>query len=174
MPAFMSTRPTARPKICLLKSRRSTHAGRRAVRDSTLVAWYRSIYAPRTGGAYDSHPRTAGIAGRTRRRGCCVATRGARATGDDAGRSEAKEGLMEKGFAERFARSGLLHGIPMISNAFSIITRTTLKCRPRSSPHWLENVPESFGAKWQSADIGPRRFNPYQTFDSNCSRRWPA
>jgi len=48
----------------------------------------------------------------------------------------------------------LLHGIPMISNAFSIITRTTLKCRPRSSPHWLENVPESFGAKWQSADIG--------------------
>src|SRR5215472_6486176 len=23
--------------------------------DSTLVAWYRSIYAPRTGGAYDSH-----------------------------------------------------------------------------------------------------------------------
>jgi hypothetical protein len=68
------------------------------------VAWYRSIYAPRTGGAYDSHPRTAGIAGRTRRRGCCVATRGARATGDDAGRSEAKEGLMEKGFAERFAK----------------------------------------------------------------------
>src|SRR5262249_15313163 len=43
MPAFMSTRPTARPKICLLKSRRSTHAGRRAVRDSTLVACYRSI-----------------------------------------------------------------------------------------------------------------------------------
>src|SRR6516162_10520279 len=68
------------------------------------MAWYRSIYAPRTGGAYDSHPRTAGIAGRTRRRGCCVATRGARATGDDAGRSEAKEGLMEKGFAERFAK----------------------------------------------------------------------
>src|SRR5262249_36731335 len=73
MPAFMSTRPTARPKICLLKSRRSTHAGCRVVRDSTLVAWYRSLYAPRAGGAYDSHHRTTGIAGRTRRGGRCVA-----------------------------------------------------------------------------------------------------
>src|SRR5215471_19842403 len=33
-------------------------------------------YAPRTGGAYDSHHRTTGIAGRTRRRGC-MAARGA-------------------------------------------------------------------------------------------------
>ena len=33
------------------------------------MAWYRSLYAPRTGGAYDSHHQTAGIAGRTRRRG---------------------------------------------------------------------------------------------------------
>jgi SnoaL-like domain len=41
--------------------------------DYTLVAWYRSVYAPRTGGAYDSHHRTAEV-------------------------------LMEKGFAERFAR----------------------------------------------------------------------
>src|SRR6516225_3401062 len=32
--------------------------------DCTLVAWYRSLCAPRTGGAYDSHHRTAGIAGR--------------------------------------------------------------------------------------------------------------
>ena len=38
------------------------------------------LYAPRAGGAYDSHHRTAGIAGRTRRRGGrCVAARGARA-----------------------------------------------------------------------------------------------
>src|SRR5262249_60184617 len=37
--------------------------------DSTLVAWYRCLYAPRAGGAYDSHHRTEGIAGRTRRRG---------------------------------------------------------------------------------------------------------
>src|SRR5215470_13758608 len=53
-------------------------AGCRAVRDSTLVAWYPCLYAPRTGGAYDSHHRTAGIAGRTRRGGG-VAARGARA-----------------------------------------------------------------------------------------------
>src|SRR5262249_54074403 len=49
------------------------------VRDSTLVAWYPSLYAPRTGGAYDSHHRTAGIAGRTRRGGGRVAARCARA-----------------------------------------------------------------------------------------------
>src|SRR5262249_13849820 len=43
--------------------------------DCTLLAWYRSPYAPRTGGAYDSHHRTAGIAGRTRRRGARAAVR---------------------------------------------------------------------------------------------------
>src|SRR6516225_9866853 len=48
--------------------------------DCTLVAWYHSLYAPRTGGAYDSHHRTAGIAGRTRWRGR-LAARGARAVG---------------------------------------------------------------------------------------------
>src|SRR6516165_12578170 len=47
--------------------------------DCTLVVWYRSLYAPRTGGAYDSHHRTAEIAGFTRRRGGRVAARGARA-----------------------------------------------------------------------------------------------
>jgi len=41
--------------------------------DCTLVAWYSSLYAPRTGGAYDSHHWKAGIAGRTRRRGRCLA-----------------------------------------------------------------------------------------------------
>src|SRR5262249_30838509 len=56
----------------------------RAVRDSTLVAWYRSIYAPRTGGAYDSHHRTARIAGRTRRRGGDMAARVARAAAGEA------------------------------------------------------------------------------------------
>src|SRR5262249_35115830 len=87
-------REGARPKINLLKSSRTrgpggaplhyvpgarpARAGCRAVRDSTLVAWYRSIYAPRTGGAHDSHHRTAGIAGRTRRRGGGVAARGKR------------------------------------------------------------------------------------------------
>src|SRR6516165_9407151 len=53
--------------------------------DCTLVTWYRSHYAPRAGGAYDSHHRTSGIACRTRRRGG-VAARGARAaTAGDAG-----------------------------------------------------------------------------------------
>jgi hypothetical protein len=52
------------------------HLGCRAVRDSTLVTWYRCLYAPRAGGAYDSHHRTAGIAGRPRRRGRRVAARG--------------------------------------------------------------------------------------------------
>src|SRR5215467_4826279 len=37
MPAFMSTRPAARPKTNLLKSRRSAHAGCRAVR--TARSW---------------------------------------------------------------------------------------------------------------------------------------
>src|SRR5262249_44123686 len=46
-----------------------------------------ALYAPRTGGAYDSQHRTAGIAGRTRR-GCrCLVVRCARAaTGDAVGR----------------------------------------------------------------------------------------
>src|SRR5262249_17199950 len=52
---------------------------RRMPRDSTLVAWYRSLYAPRTGGAYDGHHRTAEIAGRARRRDGGVAARGGRA-----------------------------------------------------------------------------------------------
>src|SRR5262249_48627053 len=81
MPAFVSTWPAARSKTNLLKLRRPVRPGCRAVRDSTLAAWYRSLYAPRTGGAYDSHHGKAGIAGRTRRRGGRVAARGARAAG---------------------------------------------------------------------------------------------
>src|SRR5262249_7696028 len=53
--------------------------------DCTLVAWYRSLYAPRTGGAYDSHHRTAGIAGCTRRRGGRGAAGGTGAADGDAG-----------------------------------------------------------------------------------------
>ena len=41
------------------------------------MTWYYCLYAPRTGGAYDSHHRTAGIAGRTRGRDR-LAARGAR------------------------------------------------------------------------------------------------
>src|SRR5262245_62600967 len=89
-PAFMSARPTARPKTNLLKSRRSAHAGYRAVRDSTLVAWYRSFYAPRAGGAHDSHHRTTKILGHPRRRGGRVAARGeGAAAGDASDRTEA-------------------------------------------------------------------------------------
>ena len=52
--------------------------------DYSVAAWYPSLYAPRTGGAYDSHHRTAGILGGTRRRGSRVATRGAREAALDA------------------------------------------------------------------------------------------
>src|SRR5262249_16611583 len=45
--------------------------------DCTGVRWCRCFCAPRAGGAYDSHHRTAGIASRTRRRGGYVAARGA-------------------------------------------------------------------------------------------------
>jgi hypothetical protein len=48
--------------------------------DCTLMAWYRCFYAPRAGGAHDSHHRTSGIAGHTRRRRY-VAARGARSAG---------------------------------------------------------------------------------------------
>src|SRR6516165_9326024 len=65
--------------LTVLLGARLARARCRAVRDSTLVTWYPSLYAPRTGGAYDSHHRTAGIAGCTRRRGGRVAARGGRA-----------------------------------------------------------------------------------------------
>src|SRR6516162_9995539 len=56
--------------------------------DCTLVAWYRCLYAPRTGGAYGSHHWTAGIASRARRRGGGVAPRSARAAASSAGARE--------------------------------------------------------------------------------------
>src|SRR5262249_27800967 len=65
-----------RPNVCLRVEATIIRPPERE--DCTIVAWYRSIYAPRTGGAYDSHHRTTGIAGCTRRRGG-VAARGARA-----------------------------------------------------------------------------------------------
>src|SRR5215472_2947521 len=51
--------------------------------DCTLVTWYPSVYAPRAGGAYDSHHRTAGIAGRTWRCGGGMAACGAGAANDE-------------------------------------------------------------------------------------------
>src|SRR5262245_12446629 len=53
-------------------------------RRGTLCPWYRSLYAPHAGGAYDSHHQTAGVAGGTRRRGGGMAARGARPTAEAA------------------------------------------------------------------------------------------
>src|SRR5262249_25955759 len=76
--------------------------------DSTLMAWYRWFYAPRTGGAYDSHHRTAGIAGRTRpRRGGRVAAGGAWAAGANAAHWHAFALLRE-----RFSIKGPPFGVP--------------------------------------------------------------
>ena len=63
-----------------ISERSNQHPALLGREDCTPVAWYRSLYAPRAGGAYDGHHRTAEIAGCTRRRGGCVAARGARAT----------------------------------------------------------------------------------------------
>jgi hypothetical protein len=54
-------------------------------KDGTLVAWYRWFYAPRTGGAYDSHHRTAGIVGRTRQHSGGMSAQRACAAAGDAG-----------------------------------------------------------------------------------------
>src|SRR5215472_16584318 len=86
LPLAVILAPRARPRHNGFVVHAWLHrAGCRAVRDSTLVAWYRFLYAPRTGGAYDGHHRTTGIAGRTRRRGGGLAARDARATVGDAG-----------------------------------------------------------------------------------------
>src|SRR5437763_17086281 len=53
--------------------------------DCTLLKCYHLIYARRTGGAYDSHNRTAGVAGRARRRVGRVVARGGAGAGGDAG-----------------------------------------------------------------------------------------
>src|SRR5262249_33102721 len=73
-PAFRSRYLPSRLKAPAMRPSRPA-----ATSSTSLVAWYRSVYAPRTGGAYDSHHRTTGIAGCTRRRGGRVAARGARA-----------------------------------------------------------------------------------------------
>src|SRR6516165_8494439 len=69
--------------------------------DCTPMAWYSCLYAPRTEGAYDSHHRTAGIAGRTRRSGR-VAARGTRA----ASRADAADRRNEAGLARNFLQLG--------------------------------------------------------------------
>src|SRR5262249_51816428 len=100
---FRSGAPAAVPRISAsgakqttLESKPERSLGRRSVevgarraappargpRRFRRVRSWRGIVAfthPRTGGAYDSHHRTAGIAGRTRRHGSSVAARGGRA-----------------------------------------------------------------------------------------------
>jgi hypothetical protein len=79
----------------------------------TACSWRGIVrYAPRTGGAHDSHHRTAGIAGRTRRRGNRVAARGARAaTASDAAcrvcRHSTPEGACLYQFSQANGRAGL-------------------------------------------------------------------
>src|SRR5262249_42045477 len=63
---------------------RSPAPGAALLGDSTLVACYRSVTHLAREGAYDSHHRTAGIAGRSWRRSGGVAARGASAAAGDA------------------------------------------------------------------------------------------
>src|SRR6516165_7561154 len=69
--------------------------------DCTLVAWYGYLCAPRAGGAYDSHHRTARIAGRIWRCGCRVAARGTRAAAGDAGRRFSQQHIARRVGASR-------------------------------------------------------------------------
>src|SRR5262249_30900211 len=94
---------------------RPARAGCRAVRDSTLVAWYRFVYAPRAGGADDSHHPAGGIAGPTPRPRS-VAARGARTAAGVASDPTAKgyepnvgafhRGLRDIGYIEGLAYLG--------------------------------------------------------------------
>src|SRR5262249_41551144 len=88
--------------------------------DSTLVAWYRSLYAPRTGGAYDSHHRTKGVTGCTRRRGGGVAARGAGA----ARRTDAAHWRAAAGRPGRRGISILARSVPPGARASGLDHRT--------------------------------------------------
>jgi len=64
--AHPAASPPASPAIERKKSRRKVAANKASHPaflergDGMLAAWYRSLYAPRAGGAYDSHHRTGG------------------------------------------------------------------------------------------------------------------
>ena len=100
--------------------------------------------------------------------------RRADAAAGDAGKSETNEVLMEKGFAERFAKEWVAawnsHDLERIlshyEDDFEMLSPiiTALVGEPS----------EGFGAKRQSAHIGPRRFNSYHRLISCCSLRWLA
>src|SRR5215472_5843353 len=87
------------------------HAGCRAVR--TARSW-RGIVAfthPRTGGAHDSHHRTAGIAGRTRRHGSRLAARGHAQQSEQAQRVGVLMGLAEDDPDAKARLAGLRQGL---------------------------------------------------------------
>jgi ketosteroid isomerase-like protein len=81
---------------------------------------------------------------------------------------------MEKGFAERFAKEWVA---AWNSHDLERILAHYEDDFEMSSPIITTLVGEPSGklrGKMAVAHIGPRRFNPYQTSDSNCSRRWQA
>src|SRR5262249_19010954 len=100
-------------KINLLKSQaalsvaasgvRPVRAGGRAVRTARSWRGILPLYAPRTGGAYDSHHRTAEVVGRARWRGGHVAARGAGA---------AAEGLAHGGSRSRASDACHVERVP--------------------------------------------------------------
>jgi hypothetical protein len=71
-------------RLCFVAYSRAALNCRRSESPASWAAEYRCLYAPRAGGAYDSHHPTAGIAGRIWRCGGCLAARGAHAAAGDA------------------------------------------------------------------------------------------
>src|SRR5215831_6099483 len=103
-----------------------------------------------------------------------MAARGASAAGGDVGRSEGKEGLMEKGFAERFAKEWVAAWNSHDLERILVHYEDNFEM---SSPIITTLVGERSGKLRGKAAVGgywAKALHPYQTLDSNCSRRWPA
>jgi hypothetical protein len=124
---------------------------RRVLRDSTLAAWYRSPYAPRTGGAYDSHHRTAGIAGRTRRGGSGVAARGARAAAGAAGYRMAARGTTRTATVT-LSRNYIHRNMARRTRIEYSATHMMSEAQPRLSPTACSLMVNS---PWRSNALGP-------------------
>jgi quercetin dioxygenase-like cupin family protein len=58
--SFSENETFAFSRLTMVSSERRQHPVLPERKDGTLMAWYYWLYAPRTGGAYDSHHRTAG------------------------------------------------------------------------------------------------------------------
>ena len=103
-----------------------------------------------------------------------MAACGAGAAGGHAGKSEANEVLMEKGFAERFAKEWVAawnsHDLERILAHYDDDFEM-------SSPIITALVGEPSGRLRGKTAVGAywaRRFNPYRTLNSSCSLRWLA